>query len=159
MISPTGLPTALASLDRTLVMGILNVTPDSFSDGGRWAHADAAVDHAIRLHADGADLVDVGGESTRPGAVRISADEELSRVGPVVTELSRRGIPVSIDTMRADVAAECVAAGACLVNDVSGGMAVTVCWRQRLFPTSPCTGADRALSWTISPCTTTWLLM
>ena len=104
-------------------MGILNVTPDSFSDGGRWAHADAAVDHAIRLHADGADLVDVGGESTRPGAVRISADEELSRVGPVVTELSRRGIPVSIDTMRADVAAECVAAGACLVNDVSGGMA------------------------------------
>ncbi|MDP5094895.1 MAG: dihydropteroate synthase [Candidatus Nanopelagicales bacterium] len=123
MISPTGLPTALASLDRTLVMGILNVTPDSFSDGGRWAHADAAVDHAIRLHADGADLVDVGGESTRPGAVRISADEELSRVGPVVIELSRRGIPVSIDTMRADVAAECVAAGACLVNDVSGGMA------------------------------------
>lgn len=123
MASLIGLPPALAALDRTVVMGILNVTPDSFSDGGRWSHAEAAVEHGIRLHAEGADLVDVGGESTRPGAVRISADEELSRVGPVVTELTRRGIPVSIDTMRADVAAECVASGACLVNDVSGGMA------------------------------------
>lgn len=122
MASLIGLPPALAALDRTVVMGILNVTPDSFSDGGRWSHAEAAVEHGIRLHAEGADLVDVGGESTRPGAVRISADEELSRVGPVVTELTRRGIPVSIDTMRAEVAAECVASGACLVNDVSGGI-------------------------------------
>lgn len=122
MASLIGLPPALAALDRTVVMGILNVTPDSFSDGGRWSHAEAAVEHGIRLHAEGADLVDVGGESTRPGAVRISADEELSRVGPVVTELTRRGIPVSIDTMRAGVAAECVASGACLVNDVSGGI-------------------------------------
>ena len=91
MHAPRGLPPALADLDRTLVMGILNVTPDSFSDGGRWADADSAVERGIRLHADGADLVDVGGESTRPGAGRISIDEELGRVLPVVQALVAAG--------------------------------------------------------------------
>ena len=123
MRAPRGLPPALADLDRTLVMGILNVTPDSFSDGGRWADADAAVERGSRLHAEGADLVDVGGESTRPGAGRISIDEELGRVLPVVQGLVAAGVPVSIDTMRAEVADACVSAGAVLVNDVSGGRA------------------------------------
>ncbi len=123
MHAPRGLPPALADLDRTLVMGILNVTPDSFSDGGRWAHTDAAVERGRQLHADGADLVDVGGESTRPGAGRIPADEELGRVLPVVQGLVAAGVPTSIDTMRAEVADACVSAGAVLVNDVSGGRA------------------------------------
>lgn len=123
MRAPRGLPPALADLDRTLVMGILNVTPDSFSDGGRWADATSAVERGRRLHAEGADLVDVGGESTRPGAGRIAIDEELGRVLPVVEGLVAAGVPVSIDTMRAEVADTCVAAGAVLVNDVSGGRA------------------------------------
>lgn len=121
--APCGLPPALAELDRTLVMGILNVTPDSFSDGGRWADARGAIERGLRLHADGADLVDVGGESTRPGAERISADEELDRVLPVVRDLVAAGVPVSIDTMRARVAEACVGEGAALINDVSGGRA------------------------------------
>jgi dihydropteroate synthase len=121
--APRGLPQALADLDRTLVMGILNVTPDSFSDGGRWADARGAIDRGLRLHADGADLVDVGGESTRPGAGRITVEEELDRVLPVVCELVTAGVPVSIDTMRARVAEACVSEGAVLVNDVSGGQA------------------------------------
>jgi dihydropteroate synthase len=104
-------------------MGVVNVTPDSFSDGGRWFGADAAVKHGLDLVAQGADIVDVGGESTRPGAQRVSAEEELRRVGPVVTELVRAGVPVSIDTMRAAVAEFALAAGALLVNDVSGGLA------------------------------------
>ena len=119
MTTPPGLPRA----DRTLVMGVVNVTPDSFSDGGRWFGADAAVKHGLDLVAQGADIVDVGGESTRPGAQRVSAEEELRRVGPVVTELVRAGVPVSIDTMRAAVAEFALAAGALLVNDVSGGLA------------------------------------
>ena len=123
MKAPAGLPESLSALDRTLVMGILNVTPDSFSDGGLWRDPQAAIDHGVQLHADGADLVDVGGESTRPGAGRVSVDEELARVLPVVLALSDRGIHVSIDTMRADVADACVAAGAVIVNDVSGGQA------------------------------------
>ena len=123
MHAPRGLPQALADLDRTLVMGILNVTPDSFSDGGRWADARGAIDRGLRLHADGADLVDVGGESTRPGAGRITVEEELDRVLPVVRELVTAGVPVSIDTMRARVAEACVSEGAVLVNDVSGGQA------------------------------------
>jgi dihydropteroate synthase len=114
-----GLPRA----DRTLVMGVVNVTPDSFSDGGRWFGADAAIKHGLDLVAQGADIVDVGGESTRPGAQRVSQEEELRRVGPVVTELVRAGVPVSIDTMRAPVAEFALAAGAKLVNDVSGGLA------------------------------------
>jgi dihydropteroate synthase len=114
-----GLPDA----DRCLVMGVVNVTPDSFSDGGQWYGADAAIAHGLDLVAQGADIVDVGGESTRPGAQRISAAEELRRVGPVVTGLVQAGVPVSIDTMRAEVAEFALAAGARLVNDVSGGLA------------------------------------
>jgi dihydropteroate synthase len=104
-------------------MGVVNVTPDSFSDGGQWYGADAAIAHGVELAAQGADIVDVGGESTRPGAQRIDEDEELRRVGPVVTELVRAGLPVSIDTMRARVAEFALNAGAQLVNDVSGGLA------------------------------------
>ena len=101
---PTGLPPALAALDRCLVMGVLNVTPDSFSDGGQWLDADRAIRHGLDMAAQGADLVDVGGESTRPGATRISTATELERVLPVVEALSAQGVVVSIDTMRADVA-------------------------------------------------------
>ncbi len=104
-------------------MGVVNVTPDSFSDGGRYADTERAVAHALQLAADGADLVDIGGESTRPGAVRPSPDEELARVVPVVEAIAARGIPVSIDTMRSEVAEAAVGAGAVLVNDVSGGLA------------------------------------
>ena len=108
----------------TLVMGILNVTPDSFSDGGRWASPEAALAHGLRLREQGADIIDVGGESARPGACRIGADEELSRVMPVVEGLARLDDPprLSIDTRRAVVAEAAVAAGADLVNDVSGGL-------------------------------------
>ena len=123
MRAPRGLPSALADLDRTLVMGILNVTPDSFSDGGRWADTASAIERGRRLSSQGADLVDVGGESTRPGAARISVEEERDRVLPVVQALVSDGVHVSIDTMRAEVAAACVAAGAVVVNDVSGGRA------------------------------------
>jgi dihydropteroate synthase len=104
-------------------MGVVNVTPDSFSDGGQWYGADAAIAHGLELAAHGADIVDVGGESTRPGAQRIDEDEELRRIGPVVTELVRAGLAVSIDTMRARVAEFALDAGAQLVNDVSGGLA------------------------------------
>jgi dihydropteroate synthase len=103
-------------------MGVLNVTPDSFSDGGRWLERDAAIARGLALVAAGADIVDVGGESTRPGATRITEDEERRRVLDVVTELAGAGVAVSIDTMRATVAKECVAAGAVLVNDVTGGL-------------------------------------
>ena len=104
-------------------MGVVNVTPDSFSDGGAWYGADAAIAHGIELAAQGADIVDVGGESTRPGAPRVDADEELRRVAPVVTGLVRAGLRVSIDTMRASVAEYALGAGVHLVNDVSGGLA------------------------------------
>jgi dihydropteroate synthase len=104
-------------------MGVVNVTPDSFSDGGRYLDATDAVRHGLALVGQGADLVDVGGESTRPGARRPSQAEELDRVLPVVTELAAAGVAVSVDTMRAPVAAACVQAGAALVNDVSGGRA------------------------------------
>ncbi len=107
----------------TRLMGVLNVTPDSFSDGGRWLDTDAAVAHGRRLAEQGADLVDVGGESTRPGSVRPSVQEELDRVLPVVRALAADGLVVSVDTMRAEVARACVDAGAALVNDVSGGLA------------------------------------
>jgi dihydropteroate synthase len=105
------------------VMGILNVTPDSFSDGGRYGSAEAGVAHGVDMAGRGADFVDVGGESTRPGARRVDADDELARVVPVVAELTRRGVAVSVDTTRARVAAAAVEAGAVLVNDVSGGLA------------------------------------
>ncbi|MCL1801126.1 MAG: dihydropteroate synthase [Promicromonosporaceae bacterium] len=110
-------------MNRCLVMGILNVTPDSFSDGGRFTSVPGAIRHGLHLLDDGADLIDVGGESTRPGAIRISEAEELRRVLPVIVELVAAGAIVSVDTMRASVAAEALAAGARIVNDVSGGQA------------------------------------
>lgn len=113
-----GLPAA----DRTLVMGVINVTPDSFSDGGRSHDAAAAVRHGRQLLDEGADLLDVGGESTRPGAARVEPDEELRRVLPVVEALAELA-PVSVDTTRAAVARACLDAGARMVNDVSGGLA------------------------------------
>jgi dihydropteroate synthase len=109
--------------DRCLVMGVVNVTPDSFSDGGRWLDAATAVRHGVSLAADGADLVDVGGESTRPGALRIDADEEVRRVLPVIEGLVAEGIVVSVDTMRAATARRALEAGATIINDVSGGRA------------------------------------
>jgi dihydropteroate synthase len=108
--------------DRICVVGVLNVTPDSFSDGGRYASVDDAVAHGIEMHRAGADLVDVGGESTRPGARRVDADEERRRVVPVIRELAGAGVPMSIDTYRASVAAAALAAGVGVVNDVSGGL-------------------------------------
>ncbi|HSI27333.1 MAG TPA: dihydropteroate synthase [Aeromicrobium sp.] len=113
----------LQPIGRTRVMGVINVTPDSFSDGGQWMDADAAVKHGLDLVAEGADLVDVGGESTRPGAIRIDAAEELSRIIPVVQALAGEGVIVSVDTMRAEVAEAALAAGARMINDVSGGRA------------------------------------
>ncbi|WP_018654633.1 dihydropteroate synthase [Actinomadura flavalba] len=104
-------------------MGVVNVTPDSFSDGGSWFDPEKAVRHGLDLVAEGADIVDVGGESTRPGAPRVERDEELRRVVPVIEALAAEGVPVSVDTMRAEVAEAAVAAGARLVNDVSGGLA------------------------------------
>jgi dihydropteroate synthase len=108
--------------DRLVVIGVLNVTPDSFSDGGRFTSLDDAVAHGCRLADDGADLVDVGGESTRPGADRVDAAEEERRVIPVIEALVAKGVRVSIDTYRAVVAERALAAGASVVNDVSGGL-------------------------------------
>lgn len=116
-------PALLEPIGRCQVMGVINVTPDSFSDGGRWLDADTAIRHGIDLVAQGADLVDVGGESTRPGALRIDAEEELRRIIPVVIGLVAAGITVSVDTMRAEVAEQALEAGATLINDVSGGRA------------------------------------
>jgi len=104
-------------------MGVVNVTPDSFSDGGTWFGADAAIARGLELAGQGADIVDVGGESTRPGAQRVDAEEELRRVGPVISGLALAGVPVSVDTMRAEVAQAALEVGARLVNDVSGGLA------------------------------------
>jgi dihydropteroate synthase len=108
---------------RTLVMGILNVTPDSFSDGGRFLDADAAVEHGIRIVSEGADIVDVGGESTRPGSDPVPADHEIERVVPVIARLAEAvpHVPISIDTRKAEVAAAALDAGATIVNDVSAG--------------------------------------
>jgi dihydropteroate synthase len=113
----------LADLSRPRLMGVVNVTPDSFSDGGRWAEPDSAIAHARDLLADGADILDIGGESTRPGATRPLVEEELARVVPVISALAAEGAVVSVDTMRAEVAGAALAAGATLVNDVSGGLA------------------------------------
>lgn len=113
----------LAERGRTLVMGVVNVTPNSFSDGGQWFEPAGAIRHGREVWAAGADIVDVGGESTRPGAERPSPAEELRRVVPVIDALAAHGVVVSVDTMRAEVAAAAVAAGATLVNDVSGGLA------------------------------------
>jgi len=114
---------SLVAGQRPLVMGVVNVTPDSFSDGGEWFEPEAAIAHGLELLASGADLIDVGGESTRPGAQRPPVEEELRRVVPVVRALAAQGAVISIDTMRASVASAAVEAGAALVNDVSGGLA------------------------------------
>jgi dihydropteroate synthase len=113
----------LAEQRRTAVMGVVNVTPDSFSDGGLWWEPAAAIAHGLELHEQGADLLEVGGESTRPGAERPSLQEETRRVLPVVGALVAAGCTVSVDTMRASVASAALAAGAVMVNDVSGGLA------------------------------------
>ncbi len=107
----------------TLVMGIVNVTPDSFSDGGLWADPELAIVQGLRLVEEGADIVDVGGESTRPGATRPPVAQELDRVLPVISALVAEGAVVSVDTMRAEVAVRSVEAGATIINDVSGGLA------------------------------------
>ncbi|WP_018683837.1 dihydropteroate synthase [Actinokineospora enzanensis] len=115
--------TLLPKPDRCAVVGVLNVTPDSFSDGGRYLDRADAIAHGVALWTEGADLIDVGGESTRPGAQRVDADTEIARVVPVIRELAAAGVPVSVDTTRAKVAEAAVAAGALVINDVSGGLA------------------------------------
>ena len=105
-----------------LVMGILNLTTDSFADGGRHNSFEAGVARGLEMIAEGVDIIDIGGESTRPGADRVSAEEEQARVLPVIAELSKHGIKISIDTMRADTAEKAVHAGAAIINDVSGGL-------------------------------------
>lgn len=114
----------------TLIMGIVNVTPDSFSDGGRYYDAAAAVDHALKLVAQGAEILDIGGESTRPGATPVSETEELRRVLPVIETLAPQlKIPLSIDTMKPGVARAALAAGASIVNDVAAGRSGEAMWR------------------------------
>ncbi|MGH3870541.1 MAG: dihydropteroate synthase [Pseudonocardiaceae bacterium] len=125
---------------RCVVLGVLNVTPDSFSDSGRYLDRDAAVAHGVALHAEGAELVDIGGESTRPGAQRVDAPTEIARVVPVLRELVAQGVPCSVDTTRAAVAEAALEAGAVLVNDVSGGL------------------ADPAMAPTIARCRVPWVL-
>ena len=123
---PAPLPENLvapARAGRALVMGVVNVTPDSFSDGGRWVTTELAVAHGRQLIAQGADLLDVGGESTRPGARRVDLAEEQNRVLPVIRELAAAGVAVSVDTIHAATAAAAIEAGAVVVNDVSGGLA------------------------------------
>jgi dihydropteroate synthase len=132
---------ALPAPGRCVVMGILNVTPDSFSDGGRFLDRDDAVAHGLRLRAQGADLVDVGGESTRPGALRVDAATEIARVVPVLRELAAHGVSCSVDTTRAAVAEAALEAGAGIVNDVSGGL------------------ADPAMATTMARCKVPWVLM
>lgn len=114
--------------DRTLIMGILNVTPDSFSDGGRFATVETALAHARTMIAEGAHIVDVGGESTRPGSTRIDPHEEWIRIGTVVSELAAEGVVVSVDTLHASTARKAADAGAAIINDVSGGR-----WDPRMF--------------------------
>src|SRR5260370_42289540 len=116
---PGPLP-GVAGAGRCLVIGVVNVTPDSFSDGGAWFGTDAAIGRGLELAAQGADLGDVGGESTRPGAQRVSDAEELRRVIPVISALAASGVRASVDTMRTRVAEAALTAGACLLNDVSG---------------------------------------
>jgi len=116
------MPPLLQTADRLVVMGVLNVTPDSFSDGGRYRDLDSAIGHGLQMLADGADVLDVGGESTRPGAQRVSAGEEIARVAPAIAALAERGAILSVDTYRAAVAEAALAAGAAIVNDVSGGL-------------------------------------
>lgn len=130
--------TVLPTPGRCVVMGVLNVTRDSFSDGGRFLDLDAAVEHGLELRRLGVDIVDVGGESTRPGAQRVDAAVEAERVAPVIAALAAEGIPVSVDTMRASVAHAAIEAGAGVVNDVSGG---------RADPAMASVMADAGLPW------------
>jgi dihydropteroate synthase len=132
---------ALPDPGRCVVIGILNVTPDSFSDGGRFLDRDDAVAHGVALRAQGADLVDIGGESTRPGAGRIDEPTEIARVVPVLRELVASGVPCCVDTTRAVVAEAALEAGASMVNDVSGGL------------------ADPAMAATMARCRVPWILM
>jgi dihydropteroate synthase len=132
---------ALSDPGRCVVMGILNVTPDSFSDGGRYCDRDDAVAHGLALRTAGADLVDIGGESTRPGAQRVDAPTEIARVVPVIRELAAGGVPCSVDTTRAAVAEAALEAGAIMVNDVSGGL------------------ADPAMAPMMARCRVPWVLM
>ncbi|MDQ4012003.1 MAG: dihydropteroate synthase [Actinomycetota bacterium] len=132
---------ALPDPGRCAVMGVLNVTPDSFSDGGRYLNRDDAVAHGLALRAQGADLVDVGGESTRPGAQRVDASTEIARVVPVLRDLVAHGVPCSVDTTRAAVAEAALEAGAIMVNDVSGGL------------------ADPAMGPAMARCRVPWVLM
>lgn len=120
---PQGLPSELASKKRCLVVGVLNVTPDSFSDGGLFSDTKSAINHAQEMIRQGADLIDVGGESTRPGANRIEIAEEQKRVLPVIEELNSLGIITSIDTMRSETASAAIKSGSKIINDVSGGLA------------------------------------
>lgn len=122
-VNPLPAVPGLPQPGRTLVIGVVNVTPDSFSDGGEWLEPATAIKHGMDLLDEGADIIDVGGESTRPGAIRPEVSEELRRVLPVIAELAAAGACVSVDTMRAAVAEPAIAAGARLVNDVSGGKA------------------------------------
>lgn len=132
---------ALSDPGRCVVIGILNVTPDSFSDGGRYCDRDDAVAHGLALRTAGADLVDIGGESTRPGAQRVDAPTEIARVVPVIRELAAGGVPCSVDTTRAAVAEAALEAGAIMVNDVSGGL------------------ADPAMAPMMARCRVPWVLM
>ena len=109
---------------KTLIMGILNVTPDSFSDGGKYNHLEHAVDHAKQMIIDGADILDLGGESTRPGYERISASDEINRVVPVIEAITNQiNVPISIDTYKAEVAKKAIEAGAVMINDIWGAKA------------------------------------
>jgi dihydropteroate synthase len=123
MLHPSGLPNQISSIERTLVMGVINVTPDSFSDGGLFLDSKVAIAHAQQMLLDGVDIIDIGGESTRPGSERISAQEEMDRVLPVISEMAKTDAILSIDTMRAEVAKAAMSAGAHMINDVSGGKA------------------------------------
>ena len=148
---PAPLPENLAAparAGRALVMGVVNVTPDSFSDGGRWATTELAVAHGRQLIAQGADLLDVGGESTRPGARRVDLAEEQNRVLPVIRELAAAGIAVSVDTIHAANAAAAIEAGAVIVNDVSGGLAEPASSPTPASSTSASTGAATRAAWT-----------
>lgn len=109
--------------DRPIIMGVLNVTPDSFSDGGDFARTEAAVAHAVEMVAEGAEIIDVGGETTKPGAGRVPVEEEQRRILPVIRELVDRGIRISVDTMNASTAAATAELGAEIINDISGGLA------------------------------------
>ncbi|MBV9215515.1 MAG: dihydropteroate synthase [Acidobacteria bacterium] len=128
-------------LDRPLVMGILNVTPDSFSDGGKFADLDSAIQRAEELIAEGADIIDVGGESTRPGSIRVAAEEEVRRTAPAIEAISRRfDTPISIDTTKLEVAKAAIEAGAEIINDISG-----LRWEEQLAAAAAASGAGLVL--------------